>query len=106
MGAVAHPSVRFERALIARGVVLAEATAKELAAIGPLSLNEALGLVALYASEGDGKAERAALRWLRRLLDERTLALSEVRAAADWLEQLAGPEADLALGSLSSLIHR
>ncbi len=101
-----RPSVIFQRALKARSLVMAEALAREIGADRPLTLDEALGLAALYASEADPKAERAALRWLQRLLDERTLALSEVRRAAEWLEQLAGDEADLALGSLSSLISR
>lgn len=96
-------SGRFSRAIQKRSIFAAEIAAREL---GQLPLTYALELVALYASEGDPKAERAAIRWLQRLLDERTLALSEVRRAADWLEQLAGDEASLALGSLSSLIHR
>lgn len=66
-------SVIFQRALKARSLMIAEAVACEIAATRPLTLNEALGLVALYASEGDDKAERAALRWLRRLLEERTV---------------------------------
>jgi hypothetical protein len=31
--------------------------------------------------------------------------LSKARRAADWLEQLAGDDVDLASGSLSSLLH-
>ena len=96
----------FQRALEARSLLLAEGLAHEISTSRPLTLNEALGLVALYASEGDDKAERAALRWLRRLLDERTMTLSETRRAVEWLELLAGDDADLAVGSLSSLIHR
>ena len=101
-----QPSVIFQRALKARSLMIAEAVACEIAATRPLTLDEALGLVALYASEGDDKADRAALRWLRRLLDERTVTLSETRRAVEWLELLAGDDADLAVGSLSSLIHR
>ena len=94
---------RFSRAIQKRLVFQAELAAREL---GQLPLGFALDLVVLYAEVGDPKAERAAVRLLRRLLEERSVSLSEARRAADWLEQLAGPEADLAAGSLSSLIHR
>ena len=46
-----------------------------------LALGDALQLVVLYAEAGDGKFERAAVRWLGRLLEERPLVLSEVRRA-------------------------
>jgi hypothetical protein len=68
-------------------------------------LAEALSLVILYAETGDDKFERAAIRWLDRLLEERRIALSEVRRACEWLEQLTGPDANLAASSLDELVH-
>ena len=82
-----NPSVIFQRALKARSLMIAEAVAHEIFSTRLLTLNEALGLVVLYASVGDDKAERASLRWLRRLLDERTVTLSETRRAVEWLDQ-------------------
>ena len=93
---------RFSRSIAGRNVFQAELAAREL---GRLSLGDALQLVVLYAEVGDGKFERAAVRWLGRLLEERPLVLSEVRRACEWLEQLAGEEAGLAAGSLGGLLH-
>lgn len=81
----------------------AELAAREL---GQLSLENALALVALYAEAGEGKFERAAVRWLRRLLDERELSLGEARRGCEWLELLEGEDAGLALTSLAGLVHR
>lgn len=66
----------------------------------------ALALVVLYARKDDRKFDRAAVRWLRRLLQEQPVMLSEARRAADWLEQLAGAERELAAGSLSRLTRK
>ena len=71
--------------------------------LGQLSLGDALALVALYAEADDEKFERAAIRWLTRLLEERRIALSEARRACEWLEQLAGADANLAVVSLDAL---
>ena len=96
------PSARFQRAISRNDVMGAETAAFELTS---LSLNDALALVVLYARADDRKFDRAAVRWLRRLLNEQPLMLSEARRACDWLEQLAGDDADLAAGSLSSLLQ-
>ena len=95
-------STRFQRAISRNDMMGAETAAFEL---GTLSLKDALALVALYARAGDRKFDRAAVRWLRRLLEEHPLMLSEARRACDWLEQLAGEDVGLASGSLSSLLH-
>ena len=73
--------------------------------LGWVSLGDALALVFLYAEMEDPKFGRAAIRWLDRLLEERLIELSEARRACEWLEQLAGPDASLAAGSLDSLVH-
>jgi len=83
--------------------VLAEGSAREL---GQLDLIQALALFRLYADTQDAKYERAAIKWLRRLLDRNDLTLSEVRRAAERLEQLAEPYGDVALTSLAGLVHR
>ena len=62
-----HPAAWFWRAIQARNVVAAEAAAFEL---GSLPLEDALALVYLYAEKRDSKYERAALRYLRRYMDE------------------------------------
>ena len=75
--------------------------------LGSLTLDRALNLVVLYLEMEDPKADRARVRWLTRLLTERDdLTLGEARRAADWLEQLAGSERELAAGSLSRLTRR
>ena len=96
------PAARFRRAVGRGDMMGAEAAAFEL---GSLGLEDSLALVALDAGAGDGKFDRAAVRWLGRLLDERPVALSEARRAAERLEQLRGGDPDLALGSLGSPLH-
>jgi hypothetical protein len=96
------PSARFQRAISRGDMMGAETAAFELTS---LSLHDALALVALYARADDRKFDRAAVRWLRRLLQEQPLMLSEAQRAADWLAQLRGDDGDLAAGSLGSLLH-
>jgi hypothetical protein len=96
------PTARFQRAISRGDMMGAETAAFEL---GTLNLSDALALVSLYGRKDDRKFDRAAVRWLRRLLEEQPMMLSEARRAGDWLEQLRGDQADLAAGSLSSLIE-
>ncbi len=58
---------------------MAELSAREA---GRLPLEDALALVALYARLGDDKFERAAVRWLVRLTEERRLSLAQMQLAA------------------------
>ena len=62
-----RPEVRLRRALQQRSLVAAELAARELAFI-PLS--QARELVELYAENGSPKYDRAALKYLRRYMDE------------------------------------
>lgn len=62
-----HPGVRLQRALAAGNIVAAEQAAFEVAFV---PLTEASALVELYAEMGDRRFERAALKYLRRYLDE------------------------------------
>jgi len=65
MGADAHPLARFRRALGAGSLAQAEAAAREL---GQLEDEDALRLLLLLFKEGDGRYERAAVRFLGRVL--------------------------------------
>ncbi len=85
----------FQRALQQRHLLHAELAARELP---QLTLEDALRLVTLYAETKSPKAERAALRWLSRLLDERhALTLDEAHRASGALEGLLRGEAQALL---------
>jgi hypothetical protein len=67
--------------------------AKEM---GQLSLIDALTLVACYARTRSPKFDKAAVRWLARLTEERDATLRDVRLAANALEALRTKHHDLA----------
>ena len=71
----------------------AEMAAKEM---GQLSLVDALSLVACYARTGSPKFEKAAVRWLVRISEERDASLRDIRLAASCLEALRTKHHDLA----------
>ena len=88
MFVTAQPSaqIRFRKAVDAGSLRLAELTAREM---HHLTLEDALELVILYASEADAKFERAACRWLGRLMLERErLTLAQAQFAAVALKAL------------------
>ena len=70
-----HPGARLQRALAAGNLIAAEQAAFEVAFV---PLTEARSLVELYAENGDPKFERAALRYLRRYIDEASPSLADV----------------------------
>src|SRR6188474_3001755 len=82
-----HPGARLQRALAVGNLTAAEQAAFEVAFI---PLEQARALVELYAEKGDRKYERAALKYLRRYLDESEPSLVDVA-------QLAGVLAERAL---------
>jgi hypothetical protein len=84
---------RFQRALQRRHIVAAEMAAKEM---GQLSLIDALSLVACYARTGSPKFEKAAVKCLVRISEERDASLRDVRLAAECLEALRTKHHDLA----------
>jgi hypothetical protein len=84
---------RFQRAIRERHIRRAEMAARE---IGQLSLIDALALVACYARTGSPKFEKAAVRWLVRIAEERDASLRDVRLAAECLEALRTRHHDLA----------
>jgi hypothetical protein len=63
-----HPYAELQRALENGNLWVAEAVARDLPR--PLSLEDALRLVYLYAEKESPKFERAAMRWLERHLTE------------------------------------
>ena len=67
------------RALERGNLIAAEQAAFEL---GFIPLVDARALVELYAQKGDGKYERAALKYLRRYLDETDPSLADVAQLA------------------------
>ena len=79
MTAQGHPRALFKRAIERGNLVVADATAREL---GQLSLADALDLLALMGRFNDHRFDRAAVRWLQRLLDERRLTLVDVQLVA------------------------
>jgi hypothetical protein len=77
---------RYRRALERRHIFGAEIAAKEMAYV---SLRDALGLLALYASEDSPKYDRAAMRWLGRLaLEADDLSLPDLQSVAAALHAL------------------
>jgi hypothetical protein len=74
-----HPHARFRRALRTGNPAIAEAAARDL---GRLTLADALDLCLLYRSQPE-RYERAAARWIARLIDERPgVRLSELEMVA------------------------
>src|SRR5436309_11179283 len=71
-----------------------------------LSLEDALGLLALIAEKDTRQYPRAAGRWLERLLGERELELGEVQLAAAALAALPGRSSAQALTVLRDLVNR
>jgi predicted metal-dependent HD superfamily phosphohydrolase len=80
-----HPYAEFQRALKNGNVWVAEAVARELPR--PLSLEDALKLTHLYAEKEQWeKFERAAMKWLRRYLDEKEPTLKSFAKVVQELE--------------------
>jgi hypothetical protein len=88
---------RFARAIKRRHLNAAEMAAREM---GGLSLEDALSLCALIVDLDRTRADRAALRWLQRFLDERSPPLTDVSLAASALAQLRHGERAIGLETL------
>ena len=91
---------RFKRAVEKRSLFLAETAAFEMET---LTLEDALALVVLYAENHDDKFERAAVRWLGRLMLERPMDLPVAAQSVELVAKLRGPGADWAAGALETL---
>ena len=76
---------RFQRALSTGNLRLIEAAAAELPEV---SLEDALAILIVLAQRGDSRFERAAARWVGRLLTETPAELSDARFALALVERL------------------
>ena len=99
-----RPYARFQRALEVRSVPQAEAAARELPRLGLL---DALDYCTLLAAEAPERYERAARRWLMRLLAESdTLTLDEAHLALACLRSLPAGDVDQLRAVLRVLVKR
>jgi hypothetical protein len=94
---------RFQRAIHRGHVQAAEMAAREM---GGLSLLDALTLCELLAKADPARYERAALRWLQRLIDERLPPLTEVALAASALVELRHGRRNVGVETLKGLLRR
>ncbi len=77
----------------------------ELAGLPPLTLEDALSVALLICDHEPENAERAAVRWLKKLLERPGVTLAEVRRALDAFAVLVeDPEA--AEATLRRLVER
>ena len=90
------PTARFQRALSTGNLLIVEAAARELPTIG---LDDALRILTLLADARDPRFDRAAARWLGRLLLETPIGLADARFALVMVERL--PECRDALHKLA-----
>ena len=81
-----HPGARLARALERGNLTAAEQAAFEIPYI---PLPQARQLVELYAEKGDRKYERAALKYLRRSIEEGEPSLTDVAQIAGVLAERA-----------------
>jgi hypothetical protein len=94
---------RFQRAIKRRHLNAAEMAAREM---GRLSLEDALSLCALIVDLDRARADRAALRWLQRFIDERQPSLAEVALAASALAEVRYGDRAIGLETLKRLLRR
>jgi hypothetical protein len=94
---------RLRRALDHGNLELAELTAREC---GGLDLEDSLRLCLLMRRERDQRFERAAVRWLGRLLAERPrMGLDLARQALDGLANMAGTAPDAGRSPLAVVLR-
>jgi hypothetical protein len=78
------PHARFRRSLETGRLPVVLMAAAELRFI---DLDDALAILVLMAREGDPRFDRAASRWVGRLLAERSLSLADARYALALVER-------------------
>ncbi len=99
-----RPYARFRRALEVRSVFQAETAAREL---GRLGLNDALDYLTLLAAEDPERFERAARKWLARLLAESpALTLNEAMVALGSLRGIGSLYEEQSREVLRALVKR
>ncbi len=79
------PHARFQRALTTGNLAIVEAAARELPRV---ALDDALAILVMLANVGDPRFDRAAARWIGRLLTETPAGLREARYALALVERL------------------
>ena len=84
VGPAGSPYAVFQRALRHGNLWVAEAEAREMRTV---PLEDALKLVRLYAEKESPKFERAAMKWLRRYLEEEEPTLKTFAKIVRDLEQ-------------------
>src|SRR5262249_36991727 len=104
MTAEGRPYARFRRALDVRSVMQAETAAREL---GRLGLLDALDYLTLLAAEAPDRYDRAARKWLARLLAESpALTLDEATAALGCLRGIEALYEEQSREVLRALVKR
>jgi hypothetical protein len=91
-----HAYSRFRRALVTKNLAIIQAAAVELPGLG---LDDALEILWLMAHKRDPRFERAAVRWVGRLLLETPTTLRDARFALVLVERL--PDGKDALARLA-----
>jgi hypothetical protein len=79
------PYARFQRSLQTRNLSVVLSAAAELQSI---QLDDALEILVLMAADNDPRFDRAAARWVGRLLAETPLGLADARWALALVERL------------------
>jgi hypothetical protein len=103
MSVGASPRVRFWRAIERRSLTQAEDAAREL---GRLRTEDALALTMLMLHNRDARAERAATRWLGRVIaTEPTIGLKLTGELADAFADLTGASPDVARARAAVLLR-
>jgi hypothetical protein len=104
MTARGRPYARFKRALEVRSVFGAETAAREM---GRLGLIDALDYLVLLAAEKPERFDRAARKWLARLLSESpALTLDEAAVTLGCLRGLSAGYGELSREVLRALVKR
>jgi hypothetical protein len=103
VSADSSPYARLRRALDRGSLIQAEAAARECKTLGP---EDSLRLLMLLLHERDDRYERAAVRWLGKLLAERPhIGLEKAEEAAGALADLAGVMPEVARSRLAFLLR-
>jgi hypothetical protein len=101
--AAASPHARLRRALDRGNLDLAELAAKECPHI---DLEDSLEICVLMRAERDERFERAAVRWLGRLLAERpAIGVDLARQAVSGLSDWAGSSPDVGASELAVVLR-
>jgi hypothetical protein len=79
------PYARFRRSLPTGKLAIVEMAASELEVV---QLDDALEILTLMAAERDPRFDRAAAKWIGRLLVERPMTMADARWAIALVEQL------------------